>query len=502
LTDPGPTQATLLRRLKELHDAGKVLTATEDLYVYSHMGLMGVERVPEPLAVLRPEPGHGGALTGAAEKLGLPIVRLSEPHMIPQDEPYLLLDDGDALSLAGLEDAIIEQRRRRDENRDARKSVTSVPHFAVAFLQSKEGFRLEADAGYCVVHRFLDGVETYSSKGRLLLCRGLARGELTASERLVDSVFSCTACGQCYGQHTQSPLEINNAIVEARHRIVSQGKQPNRCSPILRNLLDSGNPMGLEPEDRTLWYEDVADEFAYRGNSVLYWPGCTTSYRLPEAVEATAKVLAHTDVDFGVLGERERCCGLALYLLGQWDEARSYAAQLVKELGEQMPKTLVTSCAGCYYAFKKVYPGLGAAPPFKVLHTSELYHGLLKEGELPPMRSNEAYLWHDPCDLGRHSHVYDPPRRVLAAVRGSKLVDPVLSREHAVCCGAGGGLWMYNEALASRVAEQKVTEAVPEGVSCVVTGCPTCVLSMRLAAKVHRPGLRVADLSEVVAEHL
>ncbi|MFH0851093.1 MAG: (Fe-S)-binding protein, partial [Candidatus Bathyarchaeota archaeon] len=90
----------------------------------------------------------------------------------------------------------------------------------------------------------------------------------------------------------------------------------------------------------------------------------------------------------------------------------------------------------------------------------------------------------------------------LAAVRGSKLVDPVLSREHAVCCGAGGGLWMYNDALASMVAEQKVTEAVPEGVSCVVTGCPTCVLNMRLAAKVHRPGLRVADLSEVVAEHL
>ncbi|OGD53090.1 hypothetical protein A3K81_00300 [Candidatus Bathyarchaeota archaeon RBG_13_60_20] len=500
MTCPDPTYAALLRRLRELHGSENVLTAAEDLYVYSHVGPMGVERVPEPVAVVRIEPGHGDPLGGAAE-LGLPVVRIGEPHLDPRDGPYLLLDDVETMSLAELEQAIHEHRRRGDENRAARKSAGSAPMYAIALLQSKEAFRAETDAGYCVVQRFL-GAETYSAKGRLLLCRGLANGDLTASERLVDSVYSCTACGQCYGQHTQSPLEINNAIVEARRRIVSQGRQPATCRPIMRNLLERGNPMGLEPEDRTLWYEDVADEFPYHGNKVLYWPGCTTSYRLPEAVEATAKVLAHAGVDFGVLGSREKCCGLALYLLGQWEEARAYASRLAEELGEAGPGTLITSCAGCYYAFKKVYPGLGASPAFKVLHTSELYHGLLKEDLLPPMRGKEVYMWHDPCDLGRHSHVYEPPRRVLGAIRGSKLVDPVLSSEHSVCCGAGGGLWMYSESLASKVAEQKVREAVPEGVGCVVTGCPTCVLNMRLAAAAHRPGLRVADLSEVIANQI
>ena len=500
MTGLDPTYAALLRRLRELHGSENVLTAAEDLYVYSHAGPMAVERVPGPVAVVRAEPRHRDPLGGAVEP-GLLVVRLTEPHLAPSDGPYLLLDDVEAMSLAELEEAITVRKRREEESRAAKKSMGSASLYAVALIQSKEGFRLEPDAGYCVVHRFL-GAETYSAKGRLLLCRGLASGDLAASERLVDSVYSCTACGQCYGQHTQSPLEINNAIVEARHRIVSQGRQPAICGPLKRNLLERGNPMGLEPEDRTLWYEDVAEEFPYYGNSVLYWPGCTTSYRLPEAVKATAKVLAHAGVDFGVLGDRERCCGLALYLLGQWEEARAYASRLAKELGEAGPGTLVTSCAGCYYAFKRVYPGLGAAPAFKVMHTSELYQGLLRDGSLPPMRGKEVYMWHDPCDLGRHSHVYEPPRRVLGAIRGAKLVDPVLSGEHSVCCGAGGGLWMYNETLASKVAEQKVREAVPEGVSCVVTGCPTCVLKMRLAAGAHRPGLRVADLSEVIAERL
>jgi Fe-S oxidoreductase len=91
---------------------------------------------------------------------------------------------------------------------------------------------------------------------------------------------------------------------------------------------------------------------------------------------------------------------------------------------------------------------------------------------------------------------------VISSISGSRLVEPVLSREDSICCGAGGGLWMYNEALTSKVAQQKVCEAVPEVVNCVITGCPTCVLNMRLAARAYRPGLRVVDLSEIMAMNL
>jgi len=488
-------------RLKELCGQENVLTSREDLYVYSHVGPMGVEHTLEPVAVLRIIGRQADDLLGDLSLLGLPVLRLDEPRP-PVSEPYLLLDDRADLSLAELEEAITERQRRVRESKEAARQTRSVPHVASALLQSMEGYRLDAESGYCVVQRFLGGAETYSSKGRLLLCRGLAKGELEATDRMADSIFSCTACGQCYDQHTSEALSINNAITDARQTLVARGKQPARCSSLMRNLLDHGNPMGLDAEDRSLWYSDVADEFAYRGNSVLYWPGCTTSYRLPEVVEATTKVLESAEVDFGVLGDSERCCGLTLYLLGQWSEAQSYASRLAEELKARKIDTLVTSCAGCYYAFKKVYQRLGILPPFKVRHTSELYDRLLGEGRLPSMKSSGVYMWHDPCDLGRHCGVYDPPRRVLGAIQGVKLVEPVLSRRHAVCCGAGGGLWTYNEALTSKVVEQKVTEGIPGDVDCVVTGCPTCVLNMRYAASLHRPGLAVADLSQIIAENL
>jgi heterodisulfide reductase subunit D len=500
MTGSGPDLAAAIRRLKELCGQENVLTSREDLYVYSHVGPMGIERTPEPVAVLRAKGGQAENLRGDLSHLGLPVLRVDEPRQ-SVDEPYLLLDDRVALSLAELKEAVAE-RRRAHESREAATKTRSAPHVAAALLQSMEGYRLDTESGYCAVQRFLGGAETYSSKGRLLLCRGLANGELEATDKLADSIFNCTACGQCYDQHTSEALSINNAIIDARHTLVARGKQPARCTSLMRNLLDHGNPMGLDAEDRSLWYSEVAEEFAYRGNSVLYWPGCTTSYRLPEVVEATAKVLESAEVDFGVLGDSERCCGLTLYLLGQWSEAQSYASSLAEELKAREVDTLVTSCAGCYYAFKKVYRRLGSPLPFKVMHTSELYDQLLKEGRLPSMKSNRVYMWHDPCDLGRHCGVYDPPRRVLGAIQGAQLVEPVLSRRHAVCCGAGGGLWTYNEALTSKVAEQKVTEGVPDDVDCIVTGCPTCELNMRYAANIHRPGLTVADLSQVIAENL
>ena len=501
MTGSGSEHVATVRRLEELCGQENVLSSREDLYVYSHVGPMGVERTPEPVAVLRVKAEQAESLRADLQRIGHPILRVGESRPLA-DEPYLLLDDRVALSLSELEEAVSESQRRGLQGSEAEKQVRSMPHITAAFFESMEGYRLDAESGYCVVQRFLSGAETYSSKGRLLLCRGLARGELEATDRLADSIFSCTTCGQCYDQHTSDSLSVNNAIVDARHTLVARGRQPARCAPLMRNLQDYGNPMGLDAEDRTLWYSEAAEEFAYKGNSVLYWPGCTTSYRLPEVVEATVKVLESAGVDFGVLGDSERCCGLTLYLLGQRSEAQSYAARLVEELRARRISTLVTSCAGCYYAFKKVHPRLGTPPPFKVMHTSQLYDLLLKEGRLPSMRGSGAYMWHDPCDLGRHCGVYDPPRRVLRALEGAEFIEPVLSRRHAVCCGAGGGLWTYNEALTSKMAEQKVTEGVPRNVDCVATGCPTCVLNMRLAARAYRPGLGVADLSEVIAERL
>jgi len=110
-----------------------------------------------------------------------------------------------------------------------------------------------------------------------------------------------------------------------------------------------------------------------------------------------------------------------------------------------------------------------------------------------------GFLWHDPCDLGRHCGVYEPPRNVLRAIPGLELRELPLNREHAICCGGGGGLMMYDIDLSNRMAGSKfVDEISPLGIDGVVTGCPACILSLRNAARSAGKEIAVYDLSEIV----
>jgi heterodisulfide reductase subunit D len=256
------------------------------------------------------------------------------------------------------------------------------------------------------------------------------------------------------------------------------------------------NPAGLPSEDRILWIEEKVNKHPYEDNPILFWPGCTTSYRLPELVEDTCEILNTAGYDFGLLGESEGCCGLIMYLSGHWDEAKSNAEKRLEQLGDI--SRLVTNCSGCYYCFSKVYPRLGLTVPFEVVHTSHIIKESIKEDRLKLNEYKGTYIWHDPCDLGRHSQVYEPPRYVLNSIPGLKLLESSLNREHTICCGAGGGLWMYNEELTNHVSWIKITKTVPEKIDGIITGCPTCLISIRNTVREITPNLRVFDIVEVV----
>jgi len=172
--------------------AERVLAGPEDLYVYSRMGAFGVEETKPPVAVLRLRESEARALgslvDGAAQ-----VVALGE-EAEPSPLPILLVDQTESTSLEELERSIVEATRsRRERLKDSRESK-SVTLQSASYLQSLDGYRLGermADgSGFCVVQRFMGGHETFSSKGRLLLSRGLSRGELGVTPRLVEAMYS------------------------------------------------------------------------------------------------------------------------------------------------------------------------------------------------------------------------------------------------------------------------------------------------------------------------
>jgi len=498
----------ILEELMRAFGPESVLTDYEDRYVYSFYGEFATRRRETPAAVLRLSSEEGRKkLEGLAEALGIRVTRNDVGEEVQrsgqQDETVVLLDSREPIDSAALGEGLSEAEGVRAQGKLRLLEEKSLHRWFVSSLSNQNGFRLmglpDSDRGFCTVDPFLGGVETFSSKGRLILTRGLIRGELKATERLADSIYTCTACGQCYGQLGLTGLEVNNAIVRGRRELVEAGLGPKQAVFLSENVLGQGNPMGMQAEDRAILYEDLAEESPFRGNEVLYWTGCSTSYRLPGVVISTAKVLREAGVDFGLLGEGERCCGLILYLLGLWDEARINAEGFSKGMHELGVRKLVTGCAGCYYAFTRVYPTLGVKPAFEAYHTSQLMDEALLREELQPKALKGSYAWHDPCDLGRHCGVFEPPRRVLRAIQGLELVEPPLNRENALCCGAGGGLMMYNLDLAERIARSKVSDELFRlSVDGLVTGCPACILNLKHAASSTQRKMAVYDIAELI----
>jgi len=499
-----------IEKLRYLIGKEKVLIDEEDLYVYSFYGPLGMRRGHRPDVVVRVDSEREAEYVFKTLGDKAKIIYVWEEVEPAWKEPLVVLEPRNPLGFKDLKDGLKVLRKKRIEE----KPKVNVGNWRSALedrlvnrilytckrCSSSEGASCR---GFCTVAPFIDLGEAWSSRGRLLISRGLFEGELKASEKIMKILFTCTSCAQCYAQCGLDGIEISRAIVAARRKLAEQGFIPDGVKKILRNVLRFGNPYGLPAEDRVWWMEDLTNPPKQKAQ-VLYWAGCTVSYRLPEVALSTMEVLDRAGVEFTVLGEEEGCCGLILYLFGFWDEAKKNALKVTETIRRTGAKTLVTGCAGCYYTFRRVFPEvLGVSLPLRVLHLSQFLEGLLPElsPELHGLSLKVTY--HDPCDLGRHCGVYEPPRRLIKAVPGVELVEMELNREHGRCCGGGGGLWALDTELAVKIAKSELVEEVsPLGVDAVVTACPLCYTNLRYASELGKVGVKVYDLAELLGRSM
>ncbi|MGH3658044.1 MAG: (Fe-S)-binding protein, partial [Micromonosporaceae bacterium] len=86
----------------------------------------------------------------------------------------------------------------------------------------------------------------------------------------------------------------------------------------------------------------------------------------------------------------------------------------------------------------------------------------------------QPITYHDPCYLGRHNQVYEPPRELLGALPGVEVREMPRSGSRSFCCGAGGARMWMEENIGTRVNLARTTEAVDTGAERIATGCPFC----------------------------
>jgi heterodisulfide reductase subunit D len=353
--------------------------------------------------------------------------------------------------------------------------------------------------------------EGYYASGKIWTARGLKEGVLPWKDNgLLEKLFACTLCGNCA---QQCPMTVRERIIEVfetlRSEAVERVGTPLAAHKRLKDSLVQYRNPWMQPRRRRLqWLRDrhvriLAPDGSGKAE-VLYFVGCTAALdpALQHIAQSTAALLTKAGVDFGVLGEEEVCCGSVLLRIGE----RALAKELTEknlEIFERLgARTVVTSCAGCFKTLSQDYEAFGELP-VRVVHSSQYLLELHEAGLFKPDRDTAVEVtYHDPCHMGRHCGVYDPPRKLLKSLPGVQLTEMNRNRENAWCCGAGGGVRSAFPDWALQSSRARIEEARETGSSVLVTTCPFCLQNLTTGAQAGDGSLGLVDLTDLLARML
>jgi heterodisulfide reductase subunit D len=317
-----------------------------------------------------------------------------------------------------------------------------------------------------------------------------------------EASYFCTLCGRC-GIACPSFIDTRGLRIASRGFVVDRGKQPQTVNRLAETLNQVHNIVGEPAEDRPLWVgalpEVPENLFEKEKARVVYFVGCVGSYfpmtkRIPQSF---VQILQKAGTDFTILGKEEWCCGLPLIAAGMKKEADALIRHNLERVKARGAESVVCSCPSCYHTLKEEW-----GSELSIYHSTQFIKKLIDERKIRFKESPSRVTYHDPCDLGRASGVYEPPREILMALPGVELVEMENNREHCRCCGGGGDIEMVDPNLSQSMAQAKIEEIRSTGADIAVTACQQCVRTILSAARRKKIPLAVMDITEFVFKRM
>jgi glycolate oxidase len=341
--------------------------------------------------------------------------------------------------------------------------------------------------------------DTKAPRSKVIISFGILSGELEPEATVRDALFSCSTCMDCQ-RRCPSKVKTLDMIIAARRLLVLKGLIPTAVRQALDNIAKEQNPIGEPGSKRAELIPEEALARVGKGAEVLVFLGCNTAYTEMKITKYLFEIMERAKVDYTTLGKDEPCCGMLNYLVGL--DVGDFAKTMKVKLDglKPRPKTIVTPCPGCFRSLAQNYPAhedLGV----NVKHTIQFFLELLGSGKLKVKKRLEGMvLYHDPCDLGRHTGIYDEPRKLLSYF--TDVGEFQYNKELSRCCGGGGGLMAFDFEMSVGIAKARLLEAIEKGADIIVTACPSCedALSAALQEVKKETGkaLKVVDLTEII----
>ena len=350
-------------------------------------------------------------------------------------------------------------------------------------------------------------LESLNAKGRVTLAFNMMSGNLDPSQDLAKRLYQCMLCLNCKFV-CPAKVNVSDIIRSARQRLVTEGFLPDAFKLALTSMLEAANPLLAAPEKRADSFPKSFKKAVAGETEALLHVGCVTGFQDVKIIPSVIEILEKTGINYGALAENETCCGYLAYLVGDMDTFKKTMNIYEEKISSYKPKRLITTCAGCLKTFRDLYPHYGASNGYVVSHVVEMLEQLANDNKLkfkdglPPVK----VIYHDPCDMGRHMGVYEPPRNVLKAIPGVDLIEFPMNRNLAKCCGGGGGMKGFDNEMASDIGYKRLLSAIDLGAEILVSACPSCKGSFNQAAararKEKKGKIKVMDITELIAGKL
>lgn len=362
------------------------------------------------------------------------------------------------------------------------------------------------------------GDESDSPRGRIVLMRALARGELDAADRGL--VFHLDRCLGCRGCEPVCPSGVSYgpALEEARRLIATRRPAPAAArlvatvlaEPALRApamaLARMMRPVAvrLAGSSRLGFLAGMLaatkGQRAQKGQRppapaapsapsapcAALFKGCIMDGLFAHVHGATERTLQANGYRLVDVAD-QRCCGALHAHAGLHDQAVALARANVGAFRRAPEAMIVVNAAGCG-AMLKEYPrmlagdaafgpagGAAEAATAWASRVVDVTEALAAAGPRRGAPLDLTVAYDPPCHLLHAQRVADAPLKVLDAIPG---LERVMPGEADLCCGSAGSYSLTEPALSRAVLGRKLAALSDGRVDAVVTGNPGCVMQI------------------------